>query len=150
MKASADKKRSFREFQVDELVFLKLQPYIQNSVAVRSNQKLAYKYYGPYRVLARVGKVAYRLELPAASRIHPVIHVSQLKKVIGSHVQVQSELPAADPGVQVPFKILQRRMIRKGSSIVSQVLVHWSGLEESLATWEDAEALRQHFPAAPA
>ncbi|KAK1608406.1 hypothetical protein QYE76_032079 [Lolium multiflorum] len=50
----------------------------------------------------------------------------------------------------VPFKVLQRRMIRKGASTVSQVLVHWSGMDESLATWEDAEALRQHFPAAPA
>jgi hypothetical protein len=88
-----------------------------------------------------VGKVAYRLDLPAPSRIHPVIHVSQLKKVLGSHVQVQTALPVADPGVQVPFKVLQRRMIRKGASTVSQVLVHWSGMDESLATWEDAEAL---------
>jgi hypothetical protein len=67
------------------LVFLKLQPYIQNSVVVRSNQKLAYKYYGPYSVLARVGKVAYRLELPATNCIHPIIHVSHLKKVIGMY-----------------------------------------------------------------
>ena len=83
MKDSADKKRSFREFKVGELVFLKLQPYIQNSVVVRSNQKLAVKYYGPYRILARVGRVAYRLELPDTSRIHPIIHVSQLKKALG-------------------------------------------------------------------
>jgi hypothetical protein len=41
-------------------------------------------------------------------------------------------------------------LVRKGSSIVSQVLVHWSGTSEALATWEDAEALRQHFPLAPA
>jgi transposase InsO family protein len=43
MKASADKKRLFREFVVNDMVFLKLQPYIQNSVVLRSNQKLAYK-----------------------------------------------------------------------------------------------------------
>lgn len=73
MKVSADKTRIFREFEVNDLVFLKLQPYIQNSVALRSNQKLAYKYYGPYRILARVGKVAYRLELPDTSRIHPCV-----------------------------------------------------------------------------
>ena len=150
MKASADKKRSFREFAVGDAVFLKLQPYIQNSVVVCTNQKLAYKFYGPYRVLARVGKVAYRLELPESSRIHPVIHVSQLKKVIGSNVQVQQDLPTPEASMQVPFKVLQRRLRRKGSSAVSQVLVQWTGLTEDLATWEDAEVLRQHFPAAPA
>lgn len=150
MKSYADKKRTFCEFAVDDLVFLKLQPYIQNSVALRSNQKLAFKYYGSYRVLARVSKVAYRLDLPESSKIHPVIHVSQLKKALGSSVQVQTELPNADPGVQVPFKILQRRLRRKGASTVSQVRVHWSGMAEELATWEDTEALRQHFPADPA
>jgi hypothetical protein len=150
MKASADKQRIFREFAVDDMVFLKLQPYIQNSVVLRSNQKLAYKYYGPFCVLARVGKVAYRLELPEHSKIHPVIHVSQLKKVIGPHVQVHQNLPDADPCLQVPFKVLQRRICRRGASTVSQVLVQWSGMSEELATWEDSEALRQHFPAAPA
>ena len=96
MKDSADNKRIFREFEVSDLVFLKLQPYIQNSVVVRSNQKLAFKYYGPYLVLARVGRVAYRLELPETSRIHPVIHVSQLKKAVGSDVQVQSTMPSPE------------------------------------------------------
>lgn len=119
MKASADKTRVFREFAVDDMVFLKLQPYIQNSVVVRSNQKLAYKYYGPFRVVARVGQVAYRLELPEASKIHPVIHVSQLKNVLGPHIQVQNDLRNADPLMQIPFKVLQRRMIRKGASTVS-------------------------------
>jgi hypothetical protein len=150
MKSAADKKRSFREFAVDDLVFLKLQPYIQNSVALRSNQKLAYKYYGPYRVLARVGKVAYRLDLPATSRIHPVIHVSQLKRAIGPGDQVQPTLPVSNPGLQVPFKVLQRHVCLKGGSSISQVLVQWSSMTEDLATWEDSEALRQHFPAADA
>jgi hypothetical protein len=150
MKASADKTKIFREFTVNDLVFLKLQPYIQNSVVMRTNQKLAYKYYGPFRVLARVGKVAYRLELPETSKIHPVIHVSQLKKVIGDHIQVQPTLPVPDPEMQVPFQVLQHRLVRKGAMTVSQVLVQWTHQPKSLATWEDAEALRQHFPAAPA
>jgi hypothetical protein len=142
MKSAADKKRSFLEFAVDDLVFLKLQPYIQNSVAINSNQKLAYKYYGPYRVLARVGKVAYRLDLPDTSRIHPVIHVSQLKRAIGPGDQVQSTLPVSNPGLQVPFKILQSRVCRKGCSSISQVLIQWSGMTEDSVTWEDSEALR--------
>jgi hypothetical protein len=48
MKFAADKKRTPREFAVGDMVFLKLQPYIQNSVVYRPYQKLAYKYYGPY------------------------------------------------------------------------------------------------------
>jgi ribosomal protein L21E len=76
MKAQADAKRSEREFQVGDMVYLKLQPHIQSSVASRSNQKLAFKYDGSFKVLQRVGAVAYKLALPDHAKIHPVVHVS--------------------------------------------------------------------------
>ena len=72
MKRQADENRSEREFQLDDWVFLKLQPYVQSSLADRSNQKLAFKYFGPFHIIERIGSVAYKLELPASSSIHPV------------------------------------------------------------------------------
>jgi hypothetical protein len=81
MKRQADKKRSERKFEVGDKVFLKLQPYVQSSLAPRSNQKLSFKFFGPYEVLAKVGSVAYKIALPVSSSVHPVFHVSQLKKM---------------------------------------------------------------------
>jgi hypothetical protein len=93
MKSQADKGRTERQFEVGDQVFLKLQPYIQSSIAPRANQKLSFKFFGPFKVLQRVGSVVYRLELTPASSVHPMFHVSQLKKAVGAGVQVSSLLP---------------------------------------------------------
>jgi hypothetical protein len=58
MKKQADKKRSERQLEIGDMVFLKLQPYVQSSLSRRSNQKLAFKYFGPYKILDRIGSVA--------------------------------------------------------------------------------------------
>lgn len=47
MKQQADKGRIEREFSVGDLVYVKLQPYVQTSVATRANHKLSFKYFGP-------------------------------------------------------------------------------------------------------
>lgn len=149
MNAQADKHRTERSFEVSDEVFLRLQPYIQSSVARRANHKLAFKFFGPFRVLARVGAVAYRLELAPSSRVHPVFHVSQLKACIGDR-PVTSALPAHDAVFQVPMRVLRQRQQQRGARSVTQALVQWSGTAEADATWEDLEQLRQAFPRAPA
>lgn len=131
-------------------VFLKLQPYIQSSVAPRAHHKLLFKYYGPYTVLERVGASAYQLALPAASKIHPVLHVSQLKLALGPHCQVQSELPPPDAQFAVPVRVLQRHLHRRGDEAVPQGLVQCLDQPDSLVTWEDLEELKQRFQRAPA
>lgn len=76
MKQQADKGRIEREFSVGDSVYVKLQPYVQTSVATRANHKLSFKYFGPFPIVQRVGKVAYKLQLPDSAVIHPVFHVS--------------------------------------------------------------------------
>jgi hypothetical protein len=58
MKAQADKNRTERQFLVGDKVYLKLQPYVQKSVAAQGNRKLAFRFYGPFVVLEKVGSVA--------------------------------------------------------------------------------------------
>ncbi|GJY27214.1 retrotransposon-related protein [Tanacetum coccineum] len=87
MKQQADKNRSEREFEVGNWVLLKLQPQGKQN-------KFSPKYFGPFEMLAKVGKVAYKLKLPNGSQIHDVFHVSQLKKVYGSH---QGHMPTVFP-----------------------------------------------------
>ena len=107
MKHQADKNRRERTFAVGDEVFLRLQPYIQTSVARRANHKLSFKFFGPYRVVERVGAVAYKLDLPATRHVHLVFHVSQLKPCIGPRPEVSCTLPAPDAPFQVPVQVLQ-------------------------------------------
>lgn len=61
------------------MVFLRLQPYKQSSIKINGAEKLKPKFYGPYKILRKIGEVVYELELPTTSRIHNVFHVSRLK-----------------------------------------------------------------------
>lgn len=81
MKQSADQKRCERTLQVGDYPYLKLQPYYQTSLQLQRNVKLSPRFYGPCKVIVRDGPVAYTLELPPGSEIHPTFHVSQAQRV---------------------------------------------------------------------
>lgn len=149
MKAQADKNRTEREFQEGDSVFLKLQPYIKSSIASRDHQKLSFWFYGPFKILHRIGKVAYKLNLPVDAKIHLVVHVSQLKKHVPTTVVVSADLFSicTDPCLAIaPLKALKDRSILRGLSTVYQKLIQWSGLPEVMATWEDAGYLKLKYP----
>ena len=115
------------------------------------NHKLAFRYFGPFQDLGRVGEVAYKLNLPPQAKIHPVIHVSQLRAGVPPSTTVMPELAVLAEDLlplQVPASILQRRQVLRGVRQVPLVLVHWSGFPASLTTWEDEIPLKSRFPRA--
>ncbi|GJS82890.1 putative reverse transcriptase domain-containing protein [Tanacetum coccineum] len=76
----ADRKRKPMEFEIRDRVILNVSPW-KGVVRFGKRGKLNPRYVGPFKVLAKVGKVAYRLELPKElSRVHHTFHVSNLKK----------------------------------------------------------------------
>ena len=62
----------------------------------KKDNRLSPKYYGPYKVLQNIGTMAYKLELPPSSQVHPIFHVSCLKKFIGEKIPVQTIFPEID------------------------------------------------------
>lgn len=89
MKSHEDQKRSEVSFNVGEGVYLKLQPYRQQLLARRPFKKLFARFYGPFKVVQRVGEVAYKLDLPTSCKLHPIFHISLLKR------EVRHDLPVA-------------------------------------------------------
>ncbi|XP_072076795.1 uncharacterized protein [Arachis hypogaea] len=75
--------RRQEEFVEGDLVLVKLQPYRQHSVALRKNQKLGMRYFGPFPI-KKLSAVAYKLDLPPATKIRDAFHVSALKKFMES------------------------------------------------------------------
>lgn len=116
MKQYADKKHTDRHFDAGQMVYLKIQPYRQNAFGLRGSLKLRSKYYEPFKILARVGELAYRLQLPDTATIHPVFHISQLKKHIGKHAIPLPHVPlvTADGKIKTaPMAILDERIIQR-------------------------------------
>src|SRR3954462_5710284 len=149
-KAYADKERREVTFEVGDMAFLKVFTHrgLQKS---RKLGKLAPRYIGPFRVLERVGPVAYRLELPPQfAAMHEVLHVSSLKDYghDPSHVldysdlSVREDLTYEDRPIRIVYR--KEQVLRNKVSHLVKVLWRHHGLEE--ATWETETRMRDDYP----
>lgn len=128
-------------------MYLKLRPYRQVSVAKKRNEKLAQRYFRPYQITQRIGQVAYKLQLPPHSNIHPVLHVSQLKFAV--HMSHQSqELPVIlTSNLKWATELELLLDVRKAESGFGiEVLVQWKRLPSFESTWKALSTLVEQFP----
>ncbi|XP_021767729.1 uncharacterized protein LOC110732119 [Chenopodium quinoa] len=112
--------------------------------------KLSPKYIGPYEILQRIGKVAYRLALPMElSKVHDVFHVSQLRRYIldKSHVlQPETiELYQSLTYEERLVKILDSKVRSTRNKNVKIEKVLWSNQEYEEATWEAEDEIKKKY-----
>lgn len=139
MKHFADKSRRDVEYEVGQLVYVRLRPHRQLSVRDQSTSKLTKRYFRPFQILERIGNVAYRLKLPDGSRIHPVFHCSMLRPHHGPFELPTSSLPphALDnQPILRPLVILDSRLDTSTTPPTRFVLVQWEGFAPKDSTWE--------------
>ena len=135
----ADRHKVERNFEVGDLVYLQLQPYRQPLLKKKGAKKLKPRFYGPYKIIKKVGEVAYELELPQESKIRNVFHVSNLKNTIWKHIDPSIELiPLDDEGllILIPEWIIQTRERKLRNRVIREYLVQWKELPPEDATWE--------------
>ncbi|GKC58693.1 putative reverse transcriptase domain-containing protein [Tanacetum coccineum] len=149
-KSYADLKRKPMEFKVGDRVILKVSPW-KGVVRFGKRGKLNPRYVGPFKVLAKVGKVTYRLELPQElSWVYHTFHVSNLKKCYadellampleGIHVDDKLQF------VEEPVEIMEREIKRLKRSLIPLVKVRWNSRRGLEFTWEREDSFKKKHP----
>jgi hypothetical protein len=140
-KSYADKKRRDESFKKGDKVLLSTKNI---RLKTPGTNKLMPKWVGPFEVLEKLGKVAYKLQLPANIKIHPVFHVSLLKPHM-SDGRVQPPPPAIETDDGLFFEVeavLDHRDRKYGRKKRREYLIKWSGYDPLHNTWEPAENLK--------
>ncbi|XP_070020094.1 uncharacterized protein [Nicotiana sylvestris] len=128
-KSYLDIRRRDLEFKEDDWVFLKVSP-IKGITRFGKKGKLSSRYIGPYRIIQRIGQVAYKPGLPPEMLlVHPIFHVSMLKKVVGDPstiVQVETiEVNEELSYEEIPVVILNRQVRKLRNKEIVSVKVLW-------------------------
>jgi deoxyuridine 5'-triphosphate nucleotidohydrolase len=140
-KQQADKRRRDQEFQVGDMVFLNSEHINVPAFEDRYAWKLKPRYIGPFKILEKKSNVTYKLELPKKWRIHPVFHVSKLRKYVegdeefGERGDSRPQGIIEDDGVErhVVERIMKHRVNEEGEDVY---LVKWEGWPIEDSTWE--------------
>ena len=131
-------------------MFVKVKPK-KSSFKLGICANLTPKYCKPFKILARVELVAYRLAFPPYLRIHNVFHISILKKYVhdATHVIDWNVIQVEPEGYfQVePYCILDKREIFLQNHTIGQVKMQWKHLSLDIATWEFESNMRVAYPA---
>ncbi|KAK6140814.1 hypothetical protein DH2020_025444 [Rehmannia glutinosa] len=150
-KSYADKRRKDLEFEVGDEVFFRLSPQ-KGLINPKKGGKLSPRYVGPYKILQRIGKLAYQLKLPAPyAGMHDVFHVSRLKKYQPDpeHIITQDTPPLMEnlSYTERPIRIIDHRIVdcvRGDSDGQSGVAENHN--RDKDATWEMEEDMRNQYP----
>ena len=149
-KSYADKRRKPLEFQVGDRVMLKVSPW-KSAIHFGKRGKLNPRYIGPFKILARIGPVAYRLELPAElSVVHNVFHVCNLKKCLSDEEVVipleEIHLDERLHFIEEPIEIMDREVKRLKHSRIPIVKVRWNSRRGPEFTWEREDEFKTKYP----
>jgi hypothetical protein len=150
-KSYADKRRRELTFVVGDRIYLKVSP-LRGTKRFLVKGKLAPRYVGPYQITKRIGSLAYQLALPETmAGVHPVFHVSQLKKSEKAVEAKQVHMELLDlqdtlEYAKYPEKILDRADKETRRTTIPFCKVLWSNHTEREATWEKEAYLRKKYP----
>nr|XP_016494732.1 PREDICTED: uncharacterized protein LOC107813922 [Nicotiana tabacum] len=149
-KSYVNKRRRDLVLATRDKVFLRVSP-MKGVMRFGKRDKLSPKFVGPYEILDRVGAMAYRLSLPPElSFIHPVFHVSMLRKCISdsSHVLEAPTVPLDEKlsYEEEPMAIVDRQLRNLRSKEIMFVIVIWRNHTVEEATWEVEDVMRVKYP----
>ena len=150
LKSYTDKRRKPLEFQVGDRVLLKVSPW-KGTIRFGKRGKLNPRYIGPFEILARIGPVAYKLNLPRElSNIHPTFHLSNLKKCLSDETLVilldEIEINESLNFVEEPAEVLDREVKRTKQSRIPIVKVRWNAKRGPEFTWEREDQMKLKYP----